>query len=169
MNPHLQARPESSILRIPVKHLGEHMTTLRPSRADDGVALVDLWRRAVDATHDFLSTEDRQAIDAEVAGFLPHAPLTVAVDAQDRPLGFMLIDGTHMEALFIDPDVRGTGIGRQLLQHALSLHPQLSTDVNAQNAQAVGFYRRMGFVETGRSPLDSQGRPYPLIHLRYNG
>jgi len=145
------------------------MTTLRPSRATDGDALVDLWRRAVDATHDFLSAEDRQAIDAEVAGFLPQAPLVVAADDQDQPQGFMLIDGSHMEALFIDPDVRGTGIGRQLLLHALALHPQLSTDVNAQNAQAVGFYRRMGFTETGRSPLDSQGRPYPLIHLRHQG
>ncbi len=155
------------------------MPTLRPSRATDGDALVDLWRRAVDATHDFLSAADRQAIDAEVAGFLPQAPLVVAVDDQDQPQGFMLIDGSHMEALFIDPDVRGTGIGRQfvrgtgigrqLLLHALALHPQLSTDVNAQNAQAVGFYRRMGFTETGRSPLDSQGRPYPLIHLRHQG
>lgn len=145
------------------------MTTLRSSRATDGDALVDLWRRAVDATHDFLSADDRQAIDAEVAGFLPHAPLVVAVDDQDRPQGFMLIDGSHMEALFIDPDVRGTGIGRQLLLHAVARHPQLTTDVNAQNAQAVGFYQRMGFTETGRSPVDSQGRPYPLIHLRHQG
>ena len=145
------------------------MTTLRPSRATDGDALVDLWRRAVDATHDFLSAEDRQAIDAEVAGFLPHASLVVAVDDQDWPQGFMLIDGSHMEALFIDPDVRGTGIGRQLLLHAVARHPQLTTDVNAQNAQAVGFYQRMGFTETGRSSVDSQGRPYPLIHLRHQG
>ncbi len=145
------------------------MTNLRPSRATDGDALVDLWRRAVDATHDFLSAEDRQTIDIEVAGFLPQAPMVVAVDDQDRPQGFMLIDGSHMEALFIDPDVRGTGIGRQLLLHAVALHPQLTTDVNAQNAQAVGFYQRMGFTETGRSPVDSQGRPYPLIHLRHQG
>ncbi|MCX2895466.1 acetyltransferase [Stenotrophomonas lactitubi] len=145
------------------------MTTLRPSRATDGDALVDLWRRAVDATHDFLSVADRQAIDAEVAGFLPQAPLVVAADDQDQPQGFMLIDGSHMEALFIDPDVRGTGIGRQLLLHALALHPQLTTDVNAQNGQAVGFYQRMGFTETGRSPVDSQSRPYPLIHLRHQG
>ncbi|WP_313443360.1 acetyltransferase [Stenotrophomonas sp.] len=145
------------------------MNTLRPSRATDGEAVVDLWRRAVDATHDFLSAEDRQAIDAEVAAFLPQAPLLLAVDAQDRPQGFMLIDGTHMEALFIDPDVRGQGIGRQLVEHALAQHPQLTTDVNAQNAQAVGFYLRMGFVETGRSALDGQGRPYPLIHLRHDG
>ncbi len=145
------------------------MYTLRTSRPEDGAALINLWRRSVDATHHFLSPENRKAIDAEVCGFLPHTPVTVAVDETDKPLGFMLIDGTHMEALFIDPDVRGTGIGRQLLQHGLSLHAALSTDVNEQNAQAVGFYKRMGFIETGRSEVDSQGRPYPLIHLRYRG
>ncbi|WP_088164390.1 acetyltransferase [Delftia sp. K82] len=145
------------------------MYTLRTSRPEDGAALVDLWRRSVDATHHFLSPDDRKAIDAEVVEFLPHAPVTVAVDEHDQPHGFMLIDGTHMEALFIDPDVRGTGIGRRLLQHGLALHGQLSTDVNMQNSQAVGFYQRMGFVETGRSEVDSQGRPYPLIHLRHQG
>ncbi len=145
------------------------MNTLRPSRASDGDAVVDLWRRAVDATHDFLSAEDRRAIDAEVACFLPQAPLLLAVDADDRPQGFMLIDGSHMEALFIDPEVHGQGIGRQLVEHALAQHSTLTTDVNAQNAQALGFYLRMGFVETGRSEVDSQGRPYPLIHLRHGG
>ena len=145
------------------------MNTLRPSHASDGDAVVDLWRRAVDATHDFLSAEDRRAIDAEVVGFLPQAPLLLAVDAEDRPLGFMLLDGSHMEALFIDPEVHGQGIGRQLVEHALAQHSTLTTDVNAQNAQALGFYLRMGFVETGRSDVDSQGRPYPLIHLRHGG
>ncbi|HBG89101.1 MAG TPA: acetyltransferase [Stenotrophomonas sp.] len=145
------------------------MNTLRPSRASDGDAVVDLWRRAVDATHDFLSAEDRRAIDTEVVGFLPQAPLLLAVDAEDRPLGFMLLDCSHMEALFIDPEVHGQGIGRQLVEHALAQHSTLTTDVNAQNAQALGFYLRMGFVETGRSEVDSQGRPYPLIHLRHGG
>ena len=145
------------------------MNTLRPSRASDGDAVVDLWSRAVDATHDFLSAEDRRAIDAEVAGFLPQAPLLLAVDADDRPQGFMLLDGSHMEALFIDPAVHGQGIGRQLVEHALAQHSPLTTDVNAQNPQALGFYLRMGFVETGRSDVDSQGRPYPLIHLRHGG
>lgn len=145
------------------------MNTLRPSRASDGDAVVDLWRRAVDATHDFLSAEDRRAIDAEVVGFLPQAPLLLAVDVEDRPQGFMLLDGSHMEALFIDPEVHGQGIGRQLIEHAQAQHRPLTTDVNAQNAQALGFYLRMGFVETGRSEVDSQGRPYPLIHLRHGG
>ena len=102
-----------------------------------------------------------------VCGFLPHAPLWLAVDEKDYPLAFMLIDESHMEALFVDPAQRGTGIGAALVKHCLTLHPKMTTDVNEQNDQAVRFYERMGFKQTGRSPIDGQGRPYPLIHLEY--
>ncbi len=145
------------------------MIKLRPSRPEDGDRVVAIWRAAVDATHDFLSPEDRAAIDVEVQGFLPSAPLMLAVDDRDRPLGFMLIDNGHMEALFIDPAHRGAGVGAIMIDYALAVHPSLTTDVNEQNAQAVGFYEHMGFERTGRSDLDGQGRPYPLIHLRFGG
>ncbi|WP_438850891.1 acetyltransferase [Brevundimonas nasdae] len=145
------------------------MVDIRPSTPADAARVVEIWNRAVDATHDFLTPQDRAAIGAEVEGFLPAAPLVLAVDADDRPLGFMLVDGSHMEALFIDPDSRGQGVGRALVAYALASQPELTTDVNEQNAQAVGFYERMGFAATGRSDLDGQGRPYPLIHLRRRG
>ncbi|MNW07434.1 putative N-acetyltransferase YjaB [compost metagenome] len=72
-----------------------------------------------------------------------------------------------MEALFIDPDQHGKGIGKALITLALAEHPALTTDVNEQNPGAIGFYEHMGFERTGRSTHDGQGRPYPLIHLRY--
>ncbi|MGF7149406.1 putative acetyltransferase [Sphingomonas zeicaulis] len=140
---------------------------IRPSRPGEGARAIEIWRGAVDATHDFLSPEDRIAIDEMLCDFLPQAPLWFAVDGDDRPLAFMLIDDGHMEALFVDPACRGTGIGAALVRHGLALHPGMTTDVNEQNEQAVGFYKRMGFERTGRSPLDGQGRPYPLIHLAY--
>ncbi|WP_299010122.1 acetyltransferase [uncultured Caulobacter sp.] len=143
------------------------MIRLRPSRPEDGPRVVEIWAAAVDATHDFLSPEDRAAIGREVEAFLPSAPLTVAVDRRDRPVGFMLIDGSHMEALFIDPEHRDAGVGRMLIEYALAVHPILTTDVNEQNDQAVGFYRHMGFEPTGWSATDGQGRAYPLIHLRF--
>ncbi|BDD65361.1 acetyltransferase [Sphingobium sp. TA15] len=143
------------------------MSSIRPARAADGARMLDIWRKAVDATHDFLTPADRTAIEAEVAAFLPQAPAWLATDPDDQAIGFMLIDGAHMEALFIDPAWRGKGVGRQLVDHALSLHPTLTTDVNEQNAQAIGFYEAMRFARTGRSDQDGQGRPYPLIHLRY--
>jgi putative acetyltransferase len=145
------------------------MFTIRRAQAGEGDRIVEIWRAAVDATHDFLSTGDRAAIDAEVCAFLPHAPLWLAVDGKDRPLAFMLLDSGQMEALFVDPAVHGRGIGAALVRHALALHPGLTTDVNEQNGRAVGFYERLGFRRTGRSPCDGQGRPYPLIHLAHPG
>lgn len=143
------------------------MITIRSSRPGEGKRAVEIWRGAVDATHDFLSQQDRLAIDEMACGFLPQAPLWFAVDANDYPLAFMLVDNEHMEALFVDPACRGTGIGAALVRHGLALHPKMTTDVNEQNGQAVGFYEKMGFSRTGRSPLDGQGRPYPLIHLEH--
>lgn len=144
------------------------MIRIRPSIPADGDRAVEIWCAAVDATHDFLTPEDRAAIEEEVRSFLPQAPLWLAVDASDRPLAFMLLDGSSMEALFIDPAHRGQGIGKTLVEHAIALHDTVTTDVNEQNAQAAGFYARMGFASTGRSDRDGQGRPYPLIHLHFS-
>lgn len=145
------------------------MVTLRESCPEDGDRVLEIWRDAVDATHDFLSKEDREAIEVEVLEFLPQAPLWVAVDDEDLPIGFMLLNGAHIEALFIAPQQHGKGLGRELVRHGLNLHQNLTTDVNEQNSQAIRFYEHLGFVRTGRSQVDGQGRPYPLIHLRYSG
>jgi putative acetyltransferase len=142
------------------------MTKIRKSTLTDSPRVIEIWRRAVDATHDFLSPEDRRDIEAEVGASLPSARLDLAVDETDRAVGFMLLNGSHMEALFVDPDYRGSGIGRALVEHAVKRHPDLSTEVNEQNFQAIGFYERLGFERCGRSAIDGQGRPYPLIHLR---
>jgi putative acetyltransferase len=142
------------------------MTSIRGSRAEDVKRVLEIWRDAVDATHDFLTTEDRAAIEKDVREFLPSVPLWLAVDSDDRPIGFMMLDGAHMDALFVDPALRGQGVGRALVMHALSMHPSLTTDVNEQNEQARRFYERLGFTPTGRSERDGQGRAYPLIHLK---
>lgn len=142
------------------------MIRIREGRPDDSERAIDIWCAAVDATHDFLTPEDRAAIESEVRAFLPAAPLWLAVDADDRAIGFMLLDGARMEALFVDPARRGRGVGRALVAHAIGIAPELETSVNAQNRQAAGFYDRLGFVAVGRSETDDQGRPYPLIHLR---
>jgi putative acetyltransferase len=141
---------------------------IRASTPADGAHAVEIWQRAVDATHDFLTPEDRAAIEQEVKGFLPDAQLWLAVDAEDRAIAFMLLDGSNMEALFIDPDWRGKGVGKALVDHAIALCGAITTEVNEQNGQAVGFYEKMGFVPVGRSDRDGQGRPYPLIHLRFS-
>ncbi|MCS4242598.1 putative acetyltransferase [Rhizobium sp. BIGb0125] len=143
------------------------MIHFRLSTKDDLPRIMDIWRRAVDATHDFLAPDDRDAIQAELVTFFPQISLLLAVHDNDTPLGFMFLHDGHMEALFIDPDQHGKGIGKALIQRAVAEHPALTTDVNEQNHKALGFYEHQGFERTGRSTHDGQGRPYPLIHLRY--
>ncbi|AID26616.1 acetyltransferase [Salmonella bongori] len=139
--------------------------SIRRSRQDEGEKLITIWCRSVDATHNFLSKAYRLELEELVRSFLPEAPLWVAVTEQDDPVGFMLLTGEHMDALFVDPDARGQGVGKMLVKHALSLAPHLTTNVNEQNDQAVGFYQKMGFKVTGRSEVDDLGKPYPLLNL----
>ena len=142
------------------------MLKIRMSRPSEAPSIIQIWKNSVDATHDFLTAYDRQEIEKEVVGFFSETPVWVAANQQDQPLGFMFLHDGHLEALFVDASARGLGVGKQLISHALALHPDLSVDVNEQNQQAVGFYQHLGFQVSGRSALDNQGRPYPLLHLR---
>ncbi|MGV3510538.1 MAG: acetyltransferase [Novosphingobium sp.] len=139
------------------------MISIRPSRPDDGKRALEIWASAVDATHHFLTHEDRLAIGREVADFLPETQMTLAVDKSDLAMGFMIVDGGNIEALFVDAACHGQGVGKALIEHATKEFGARRLEVNEQNAGARGFYQRMGFVETGRMDVDGQGRPYPLI------
>jgi putative acetyltransferase len=131
--------------------------------------LVALWERSVRATHDFLSDDDvaglRPRVDEALAD--PGLELWVLAGRADRPTGFIGLAGDHIAALFVDADSRGRGVGRRLVEHAQTLRGEaLTVDVNEQNPAAVGFYAALGFTVCGRSPLDGDGRPFPLLHMR---
>lgn len=139
---------------------------IRQRLAADNPRLLDIWVRSVRATHDFLVEADIEELYPQVRdAYLPAVEVWVSVDEHDRPTGFLGLSESHVEMLFIDPDLRGKGIGTQLLDHARTLRPTLSVDVNEQNPQAVGFYLHYGFRQTGRSNVDAQGRPFPLLHM----
>ena len=129
-------------------------------------ALLPLWEASVRATHAFLSEGEIRRLAAFVPQALREVPLLMAAyDAQGRAVGFMGIAGEKLEMLFLDPAVRGQGLGRRLLQYGIDRCGVRSLDVNEQNPQARGFYEHMGFRVTGRSETDGQGRPYPLLAM----
>ena len=78
---------------------------------------------------------------------------------------FAGIDGDMLEMLFVAPSARGKGLGRELVEHVAVHCGVRRVDVNEQNAQAAGFYARMGFRIVSRDALDPSGRPYPILHL----
>ena len=86
-------------------------------------------------------------------------------DGTRQIAGFCGVHDGNIEMLFIAPEARGSGVGRLLVAYAINRQGARRVDVNEQNAQALGFYQHLGFGVTGRSPLDGQGKPYPLLHM----
>ncbi len=83
----------------------------------------------------------------------------VAEDAAGRVLGFGIADlaGAEIDALFVDPALRGGGLGRRLLQaleQRLDACPRIHV---AAALNAVPFYRAQGYavVREGRYPHPS--------------
>ena len=141
---------------------------IRRSHAADLDALVALWERSVRATHDFLTEADIDALRPLVREALSDDALElwVLTEKTDVPVGFMGLAGNDIAALFLEPAHRGRGGGRRLVAHAQGLRDgHLTVDVNEPNAAARGFYEALGFVVVGRSPLDDDGRPFPVLHM----
>jgi len=142
-----------------------------PYSDKDHDKLVDIWHEAVRRTHDFLTDADIQFYHDMVRnGALREVEIWVALNENEEPAGFIGLDGTKIEMLFVDPQYHGKGIGTRLIRHAENIKGRnLQVDVNEQNEGAYAFYKRYGFVRTGRSELDGSGRPFPLLHLELRG
>jgi putative acetyltransferase len=141
--------------------------TIRRALPIDRDVLVDIWLRSVRATHSFLSEEDIQSFLPLVRDYLENAEAELWVLCEDsQALGFMGMSGNKMESLFLAPECQRRGWGRQAVRHAQALRGELTVDVNEQNPAACRFYQACGFVVEGRSEVDGNGRPFPLLHMR---
>lgn len=170
----------------------ERLTTPTPAELD---ALTALWEASVRATHAFLAPEDipffRQMVRREA---LPTVDLYVIrktgagesgirdagtgeSEAEESGAGkfgtgnsdafaaFAGVNGDMLEMLFVAPEARGRGLGRVLVEYVTGHCGVRRVDVNEQNPQAAGFYRRMGFRTTHRDAVDPSGKPYPILHM----
>lgn len=70
-----------------------------------------------------------------------------------------------LEMLFITPEQRGKGLGKELLTLGIEKYDVKQLTVNEQNPQAIGFYEHMGFSVYKRTNSDEQGNPYPLLYM----
>jgi putative acetyltransferase len=136
--------------------------TLRPYCADDEDAAIALW----------LETWQRAYPDIDFAARVPwwrerwrnelvaHAAIIVAEDASAL-VGFVTIDANaYLDQLVVAPDHWGSKLGDALVDEAKRLSPVCITLlVNEDNARAIRFYARNGFVHAGEDVNPTSGRP----------
>ena len=141
---------------------------IRRAIPTDRDVLFDIWLRSVRATHTFVTEEDIQTFMPLVRQYLSseEPEFWVLCNGSGTIMGFMGMSGSKMDALFLAPEYQRCGGGRTLVRHAQELRGELTVDVNEQNMAACRFYESCGFVVEGRSVVDDNGRPYPLLHMR---
>ena len=129
--------------------------------------LVKVWKDSVKETHLFLSDGEIDRIQTYIPRALADiAHLIVAEDENGIPAAFMGIDGQKLEMLFVAPEERGRGLGKQLLEYGIRTYSVNELGVNEQNPQAKGFYEHMGFHVYKRTETDEQGMPYPILYMK---
>jgi len=144
------------------------MIEIKAAQIEDYNRLMEIWENAVLATHDFLKDDDfnllKELIPAE---FFPAVRL-FSIWNENQILAFVGVSDDNLEMLFVDAESRGKHIGKTAVEFVINTLNIYKVDVNEQNDQAVGFYKKMGYTQIGRSELDGMGKPYPLLHFEYS-
>ena len=130
-------------------------------------ALTDLWERSVRATHDFLAPEDiaffRRMVREEA---LPGVEeLHVIRDEKNGFAAFAGVEAGKLEMLFVAPEKRGKGLGRELVEYpAAAYGAWMSTSRTRRPRDSMPGWVSASFRAARRTP---RAAPTPFSTCRF--
>jgi ribosomal protein S18 acetylase RimI-like enzyme len=137
----------------------------------DVEGVVKLWHLTKKAAYPYLLTEQKRTISEDMALFReniwPRNDVWVA-DTGDDLLGFLAMQNTYIDRLYVSPKAQRHGVGSALLRHAKTLSPErLELHTHQKNLPACKFYEKHGFqaVKFGISPAP-ENEPDVEYHWR---
>jgi putative acetyltransferase len=135
---------------------------LRPYRPEDEEAAIALWQHTWQKTYPEIDFAARVAWWRERwrKELVPNAAIVVAEEAGEM-VGFVTIDSKgYLDQLVAAPAHWGTELATALVDEAKRLSPGgITLLVNTDNARAIRFYERNGFVTAGEDVNPTSGRP----------
>jgi putative acetyltransferase len=136
--------------------------SLRPYRPADEDAAILLWQQTWQQAYPSIDFASRVAWWRERwrNELVPNAAIVVAEQA-DVLIGFVTIDGSgYLDQLVVSPNNWGSALADALVDEAKRLSPAgVTLLVNKDNARAIRFYERNGFVHAGEDVNPTSGRP----------
>ena len=108
--------------------------------------VMDIWMKSTIKAHDFISKEYWQNNYNTVKEvYIPMSETFVYKDVQGIKGFISVINNEFIGALFVDIDFHGNGIGKQLIDYAVSKYGKLQLAVYKENKKSVEFYINRGF------------------------
>jgi putative acetyltransferase len=136
--------------------------SLRPYRPSDEDAAIALWCEAWLQTYPDIDFTARLSWWRERwrSELVPNAAIIVAEEA-DSLVGFVTIDANaYLDQLVVAPHRWGSRLADTLVDEAKRRSPHsITLLVNEDNARAIRFYERNGFVHAGNDVNPTSGRP----------
>ncbi|MFP5081465.1 GNAT family N-acetyltransferase [Pedobacter sp. JCM 36344] len=136
-----------------------------PASVQDHDELLNVWEVSVRATHDFLGEDDIQAYKQLIGGNYFENLDLYFVKKKNTIAGFIGLQDKLIQMLFVHPAFMKQGIGKTLINFAILERNVTQVDVNEQNAQALRFYKSLGFEAFDRFETDHAGKPFPILSL----
>ena len=132
---------------------------IREYQPADQAAVVQVWFNAGKREYTYLAGWQAMTLEKAAAIFCdviqPHCQLWVAAADDSQVAGFLALNQTYVDRLYVDPACQRSGVGSALMEHAKALCPAgLELHTHQQNHGACRFYERHGFraVKFGISP-----------------
>ncbi len=97
--------------------------------------------------------------------YLNEVDLKCIRNEADKIIGFLGVAEQNLEMLFIHPSYKEKQMDKILLNFSIEKINVKKVDVNEQNKQAIGFYKKHGFETKSRSESDSSEKPHPTLHM----
>jgi putative acetyltransferase len=143
---------------------------LRSYTTDDEDAAIELWRRTWQLAYPQIDFDERiawwrQRWHDELAVM---ARIAVA-EANGNLLGFVTVDPVSfdLDQMVVAPEAWGIGVAAALMAEAKRISPRgLELYVNTDNARAIAFYTKHGFVISGEALNWRSGAPVHRMSWR---
>jgi putative acetyltransferase len=144
--------------------------TLRPYRATDEDAAIELWRRTWQQAYPAIDFNARVGWWRERwrNELVPQAKIVVA-ESGGTCIGFVTVDPAsgYLDQIVVAPDQWGGPAATMLVDEAKRVSPQkLDLLVNKDNARAIRFYEKHGFAHAGDDVNPVSGRPVNRMSWR---
>jgi putative acetyltransferase len=145
--------------------------TLRPYRDGDEYAAIALWCETWQQAYPNIDFAARVPWWHERwrSELVPNAAIIVA-EQTGLLVGFVTIDArAYLDQLVVAPSLWGSKLADALVDEAKRLSPDAITLlVNEDNARAIRFYQRNGFVHAGKDVNPTSGRPVLKMEWKSN-
>jgi len=132
----------------------------RPEHAEAFRALNEAWI----ARHFALEAKDREVLEDPQGKILAKGGRIFMAVANGEPVGCVALlampdGGYEVAKMTVREDLRGSGLGKQLMQACIDEGvrlgaPRLYLETNSSLAPAIGLYRSMGFKDL--EPVESE-------------